>query len=102
MVRRDPVNITAALICNGRHFVRRTVRWGVAGECGTRECAYVFVRDGTVCVCVCVVPLKNSHRSKGCASANCVLASSVSVHNERLSKCVAWHVELFHHESLTY
>ena len=30
-MHRDPVNIRAALICNGRHSVRPTVRWGVAG-----------------------------------------------------------------------
>lgn len=59
MVHRDPVNITASLICNGRHFVRLTVRWGVT--------------DRVLCARVCVYT---------CGSGDCVQMSASQDHSQ--------------------
>lgn len=86
-VHRDPVNITAALICNGRQFVSPIVRRG-GGSRGT---------GGVVCVCICLcawkrTPCSNDQREavplkyspvKG-ASANCVLVRVFEQHHEKL------------------
>lgn len=51
MAHRDPVNTTAALICNGRHFVRLIVRWGVADRVlGASVCTHLSLYAGAAAV----------------------------------------------------
>lgn len=85
MVHRDPVNITAALICNGRHFVRLIVRWGVTGcvlPASARMYLALYVGSGGCVqmtevryarIAARIVPLKYSP-VKGASPANCALA----------------------------
>lgn len=111
MVHCDPVNISAALICNGRHFGWLIVRWGVVDRVlRSRMCMYLssYVGVGDCAqmteawyarIIARTVPLKWSS-VKG-VSANCVLVWAW-VHSEGLSNCDTYHWELLHPESLTH